>query len=608
MMRQMRENTKWIMLITALAFVALMVFEWGMDMTGRSGTSGAGGEVGSVNGESISYEEWLATYRNIYAQQQQATDGPITSALNRQIEDAAWDQIVTQRLLQQELERRGIRVSDSEILDAARTAPPPELQNAAVFQTNGQFDLNKYHQFLAQSQDPAFLLQLEAYYRDVIPRSKLYFQTAAGAYASDGQLWRMYRDANETVTVQYIAFDPNALIPASEVSITDAAIREYYQEHSEEFIRPAQVSVRYVAMGSAPPAADSAAALQRAQELRAEVAGGESFEAVALRAGAVERPTRLYGELFTAARGQSAPVLDQAVFSTQAGAMTQPVLTQSGYHIVQVESRQGDTAQVRQLVVPIELSRTAEDSILDRADALESAAVTAGLDQAAQRMELEVQTADVTPALPILPGVGAVDEGLEWAMAAEPGELSDVFETEQAFYILELVSRREEGVLPLADATPTIRALLTQQAKIERARTVLEPLAQRAMAGEPLEAIAAVRNARVQQAGPFSRADGAPGLGRLNAAVGAAFALQPGRTSPLIEAEGQLFLLRGVEREEASRTAWQEQLPQQRAQVLQALGDNRWNQYLLALRENAEIVDRRAELRREQEAAAAAAL
>ena len=87
MMRQMRENTKWIMLVTALAFVALMVFEWGMDMTGRSGSAVAG-EMGRVNGESVSYEEWLAVYRNVYQQQQSAIDGPITSAMTRQIEDA----------------------------------------------------------------------------------------------------------------------------------------------------------------------------------------------------------------------------------------------------------------------------------------------------------------------------------------------------------------------------------------------------------------------------------------------------------------------------------------------------------------------------------------
>ena len=44
MMRQMRAATKPIMLVTAGAFVALMVFQWGMDITGQS--SGGLGEIG----------------------------------------------------------------------------------------------------------------------------------------------------------------------------------------------------------------------------------------------------------------------------------------------------------------------------------------------------------------------------------------------------------------------------------------------------------------------------------------------------------------------------------------------------------------------------------
>ena len=51
MMRQRRENTKWIMLVTALALVGLMVFQWGMDITGQSGLSI--GEIGSVNGTPV---------------------------------------------------------------------------------------------------------------------------------------------------------------------------------------------------------------------------------------------------------------------------------------------------------------------------------------------------------------------------------------------------------------------------------------------------------------------------------------------------------------------------------------------------------------------------
>ena len=534
----------------------------------------------------------------MYQQRQSAIDGPITSGMTRQIEDDAWDQIVTQRLLQQELDRRGIRVSDDEIREAARMAPPPELMSAPAFQTDGQFDINKYHQFLAQPQDPAFLLQLEAYYRDVIPRSKLYFQTSAGLTVSDGQLWRMYRDANEKATVQYIAFDPGALVPAGEVNVTDEAVRDYYEEHEDEFIRPAQVTVRYVSLNRAAPAADSAAALERARELRAAAVGGEAFEDVAARAGEGSPDVRFHGEIFTAQRGQSAPALERAVFSIPVGQVTEPILTQAGYHVVKVESRGGDSAQVRQLVIPIELSREAEDRLLDRADSLEDASETVGLPQAAQRLGHQVQTAEVSPALPILPGVGAIDEGLDWAMDAEIGSVSEVFESDQAFYMLELVSRREEGPLPLAEATPTIRALLMRNARIERAREMLAGAEKRAMAGESLEEIAREYNTTIAQVGPFTRGEGAPGLGRMNAAVGAAFALQPGATSPLIEADGQLFLIRGVSREEASRTAWQAQREEQRARVLQALSEARWNQYLLALRQEAEIVDNRAQVLR----------
>ena len=86
MMRQMRENTKWIMLVTALAFVALMVFEWGMDMSGQS--AGTVGEIGRVNGSPIYYETYQATYRNLYDQVQNGQgDLPVTSQQVKEIEE-----------------------------------------------------------------------------------------------------------------------------------------------------------------------------------------------------------------------------------------------------------------------------------------------------------------------------------------------------------------------------------------------------------------------------------------------------------------------------------------------------------------------------------------
>jgi peptidyl-prolyl cis-trans isomerase D len=602
MMRQMRENTKWIMLITAIAFVALMVFEWGMDLTGRSGAQAAGGELGRVNGEIITYEEFLAVYRNLYQQQQLEMDGPIGSAMNRQIEEAAWEQLVTQRLLQQELRRRGIRVTTDEIRQAALYAPPAELQAQPAFQTDGQFDPAKYQAFLASpALDEQFLRQLESYYRDIIPRSKLFFQNTAGLHISDGQLWRMWRDANETVTVSYVSFMPDAMIPDTEVNITDQAIREHYNRNRENYLRPAQASVRYVSMSRVPTAADTAAARQRAAEHRAAAVGGESFTAIAQRATDELVPGRFSGEEFTVQRNQSAPALDEAYFNTPVGQVSEPVLGGAGFHVIRVESRTDETAQVRQFVLPIRLSEEAENRLLDRADTLERAADRAGLDQAATQMGLQVRTAELTPALPILPGVGAADDGVDWAFnEGAVGDVSPVLETPEAFYVMELVSRREEGPLSLQEATPTIRAYLTVQAKLQRARTALADAERRARAGEPLEQIATgYRGAAVEQAGPFTRGDFVPGLGRMNAAIGAGFGLRPGETSPLVEANSQLYLVRALVREDAEPTVWRAQLDGQRARVLQAMADARWNQFMMALREQADIVDNRDQVLRQ---------
>ena len=598
MMRQMRENTKWIMLITALAFVGLMVFQWGMDLSGRSSTDVAGGEIGSVDGDAITADEFNTAYRNLYQQQQAQLAGQtVTPAMNRQIEDAAWEQLVSNKLLEREMRRRGVRVTDAEVLDAARYAPPPEFMQNPAFQTNGQFDLARYQQYISTSLDDATLAQLESYYREVIPRSKLYFQTTAGISVSDDQLWRMWRDANERVQVRFLAWDPATLVPAEQLQITDAAVRSYYEDHEGDFVRPARASVRYLLIGAAPSPADSAAALQQVRRLRESIAAGGTFAAAAreLNADTTAQDQRL---TLTVTRGgqEFPPAFEQAAFNTPVGQLSQPVLTQFGYHLIRPTSIAGETASVEQLLVRIEPSVEREDELFERVDSLEVLAERYNLQQVGQQLGIPVQTADLTPPLTFLPGVGTAEDGVIWAMEqAERGDVSEVFEAEDVYYIMELVSRTEEGPLTLQEATPTIRTLLVQRQQIEKARQQLQPAVAAARSGQPLEQVAASYGARVQAAGPFTREEEVPGMGRFNAAIGTAFGLRPGQVSDLVEANGRLLLVQLVQRESPDRAAWQAQLPQLRARVVQSLADQRWQQYLAGLRKNAKVVDRRAE-------------
>jgi len=101
---------------------------------------------------------------------------------------------------------------------------------------------------------------------------------------------------------------------------------------------------------------------------------------------------------------------------------------------------------------------------------------------------------------------------------------------------------------------------------------------------------------KVEEAGPFTRVEFAGGLGRANAATGAAFGLNPGQISPVVEAEGALFMIQGVERTPAQREEFEKEKAAQASQLTRALSQQRWNQFLQAMRADAKIVVNREQL------------
>ncbi len=598
MMQQMRENTKWIMLITALAFVALMVFEWGMDMSGQSAGAVTGGRLGTVNGTPINYDEYSRVYRSLYEQRQQSGD-PISASENREIEEQAFEQLVIQRLIAQELARRDIEVSDAEIRQAARYAPPPEFMNNEMFQTDGQFDLDKYHEFMGSpAADPRLLADLESYYRGMIPRNKLIQQVSASIVVTDGELWRMYKEQNETASIRFVLLDPRRLVGDAEVTIEDREVAAYYDRHREDFQRPARASVQAVAVDKRPTAADTAAARARAQEVLAQIREGQDFADVAARESDDEATAGRGGDLGTIRRGQMVPAFEEAVWDAPIGEVTGPVATRFGYHLIRVDSRTDSIAETAHILLPIERTIDSEDAMLAQVDSLEAMVERLPLEAAAEELGLRVRTAELTPLLPNVPGVGTVSEGVDWAFEQDPlvGDVSPVFENDRSFYLFELIEREEERTLTLDEARESIEQILRTERKRERTRDMGRQLIDALQAGAALDQAAAAMGLPVEEAGPFTRIDFVPGLGRANAAIGAAFGLEIGEVSGLIETADAFYVIETTDRTEADREAWEAQLPQQRQQVAAALQNQRISEFLDALRQEADVKDNRDEV------------
>ena len=592
MMRQMRENTKWIMLVTAVAFVGLMVFQWGMDITGRSGLSI--GEIGSVNGTPVSYEAFNQAYRSLYDQVQASQEDPVTTQQVSDIEDTAWDEVVNQVLIRQELNRRGIVVTDEELLTAARFSPPPEFQTSPAFQTDGLFDIQKYQAFLVSpTVDDLMLLRLEMYYRDVIPRSKLMRQVSSDLYITDAALWEEYRDRNEQISVRYVALNPAQWIADSLVTVTPAEASQYYDDHEEEFALPAQATVRAVIIDKTPTPEDTLAMGELAAELRQRIIDGEDFDDMLVQPGVGTGS----GDLGWFTRESMPAEFADAAFAATVGELTEPVRTSFGYHVIEVQDQTEDSIQARHILVPFARTEESELEILTLADSLEALGESRTLMEAALGLNLGVETAYLTPEFAFVAGAGQVGEGSDWAFEeALVGDVSPVLETRQAFYMLELVELREAGAISLDDARGSIEQTVRAKKKVQQAKAEGQEIVAQVRAGTALADIAEERGLEIQAAGPYTRLDFVPGIGRLNAAVGAGFGLNIGDVSGAVEANNNVFLIELADYIPADSTAFEDERLVLRDELLGVAQQSRLQDWLQGLREVARIIDRRDEV------------
>ena len=587
---------KFIILPTVVFFLLFMVY--GIIAETAQSTPG---DLGSVNGEPISVQAYQNAVESL-TQQAQQSGQPITPEQQREIRERAWNELVTDILVRQEMERRRIRVSDKEIVFAAKNFPHPQLAQQEIFQTNGQFDMRKYQTFLSGQATDEILGELETYFRTALPRQKLQRQLAAGARVTDAELWRAYQDQNERATVEYVSLDLSRLAPG-QVNVSDAEVRAYYEDHPERFERPrtARFTVAYLPKTVTP--VDRQAALVRAQAIRQEIAGGADFAEVARRESKDPGSAQTGGDLGTFGRGQMVGAFDSVAFALPVNEISQPVETQFGLHIIQVQERTGDQVKARHILLPIGKADEELAKLDARSDSLSDLSQRNGIELASRAVGATLRRGiTVTDNLPAIPGVGPALDALDWgAIVADSlgggrKPVSDIFENDNAIFLVQLESFQPKGRMTLAEATPEIRRDLVLQKKRAQAKAAGQKMVQEIRAGQTLQQVAAARGLTVGVTGPFTRVEPNPVLGQANAAVGAAFGTPVGQVSNVVETTTGLFIVRPTQRVPADRKTWEAQKEQQRAGVTYQMQQGTVQRWLESARRDAKIVDNRQQL------------
>jgi peptidyl-prolyl cis-trans isomerase D len=581
------------MVIVAFTFFAWLV----VDLSGITGNTGllTKTAVGKVNGRSID----ARTYQSVVQQNIDARQREAPTALGledyQEIRDQVWEQFVQNTVLDAEYQRRGITVTQDEIAEAMRTSPPPEFQKIPEFQTDSQFDLAKYQRWLTSSVAQQYLPSLEAQYRDQLERSKLLRVVTSDIYLSDAALWEQYRDEHEMVKIGLAAIIARNAVPDSAVKLSDAEINTYYKAHLKDFDRPATTFLSFVALPRLTTAADTAAARARADSARAEIAGGAPFADVARRESTDTVSAKAGGDLGEWTKGAMDPAFDSAAAKLPLNTLSEPVLSQFGFHIIEITSRKGDKIKGRHILIPIEVAGAHRDLLDAQADSLEKLGADksdpAALDTVARALHLPVgKTGPVQEGTKVQVGNLAVPDAGVWASTAKQGQTSPVIETSIAFYVFRVDSLQAAGVPPLGQIRDAVAYQARADKKLDRGREIAREFYQRVQGGGALGAVADSMKLPYKEFGPFSRVN--PPVDD-PVVVGTAFGLDSGKVSPLLDTKQGIYVLKVLEHTKADSAAFVKDLDTYRARMINMARQDRVRNYLEALRQAAKVQDDR---------------
>ncbi len=604
MMKQLRESTKIIMILTSIAFVGLMVFEWGMDLSGRSALSGTQTRLGSVDGGEISMEEYQNQYRILYDQaQQRAGDEGLTPEQLRQVEEQAWQDVVNLTLLRREAERRGIRLTDSELVEYIRSNPPPEVARLPAFQTDGQFDIQKYRQALG---DPALRetwAEYERQLRQTLPIRKLEEQLLAGITVTDAEVLETYRARHEQARIRYVYLDPERLVPDSQIEVTETEIDEYYERHRDEYRREASARIEFAIFRPIVTGADSAAVRSRADSL-AELAREPTtdFGDLAGEVSDDDLTRDSGGQLGWFELSSMDPAIATALSGLETGEVSAPVASPFGWHILRLEDRmEPDESEARynarHILVAVEPSAAARDSARQAAQAfaLEASDSAAAFLRLAGPVASRVDETPLFEQGPVVPGIGPAPTISEFTFVNDPGAVSGPLEHDGAFHVVHVLERYPAGAIARTQVADQIRAQIVAEKKGALVAGMSADFREVVRRGG-LEGAAGQFGLEVRTTGWFSRLNNIPGIGSGTAVAGAAFGLAQGQLAGPIEGPRGLYFIQVLEKRPYDPSAFERERASLREQLKVEEMRAMFNAWFEDLLERAKVEDRRAQI------------
>jgi peptidyl-prolyl cis-trans isomerase D len=596
----------WIVKILFL-FLILSFAAWGIGDIFR--LQSQGGPVITVGDVEIRRETVARQFDDLIRSMQPLFGNRLDREQARQIGllDRAVDQVVGDALLEQESRELDIVATDDSIRRSVQT--DPTFRGA-----DGKFDRGRFERLLASAG------MTEEGYVETLRRDmrsgQIVGAVSGGVEVPPILAETIYRHRNERRVGE--AAVVSAAAGAEIAAPEESALKDWYEKHKDQFHAPEYRALTLVALSPEALAKDVAipdeelaqefearkdqlgqpvrrdlvqvvagdqAMAQRVQEL---VQGGADLTAAASQAGA---PAPV--ELGLVEKNRLPGPVADAAFAAQEGAVTAPVQSPLGWHLVQVRKvepgHEPSFEEAKERLRRELALNQAADRIADLANQFEDAlAGGATLEEAAQRTGFEtrmIPAADASGKDPNGAEIqGLAPQALATAFETEAGTESSLGELENGGYFMV----RVDGITPpqprpFEQVREQVLSSWQAEERRRRAEEAAKALAEKVKGGADFAAAATEAGSAVKTTQPLKRTDAAADAGLPPQATARLFELKPGEVGVVPAGEGYA-VLRLKEIVPAVPAADAEGLKSVEAELARALGSDVAASYQGALR------------------------
>lgn len=357
---KIREKSGLVMIIIGIGMIGFLFQDGAQSLLG----SGPDNSLGEIGGVEVTAQEFDQRLQLAVSQWESQNEASASADVRASFKDQVWDEFIRENVLESQFIELGLAVSSDELFDMVRgNDPHPQVKQSFTDPATGSFNPAKVLQFLKSLESmpvenkKQWLLFEKGIEKERIA-NKYNLLLSKGLTATSSMAKRAYTDQKEQRDVKFVVKRYNT-VDDSTVSVTDADLKAYYNEHKGEYKQGATRELEYVKFDVTPSKEDIIEAKKWIDETAAEFKLTEDDSSFVVYNSEAPLNQKYYGV------NEMPFGIDSAFFYQETGSLTDVYEQKGSFMVTKLSSAKMIPDSVKARHILLKTTQTFSDTLLE---------------------------------------------------------------------------------------------------------------------------------------------------------------------------------------------------------------------------------------------------